>query len=228
MKIDIVTLFPELFTPFFKWSMVRKGQQIGALKIEAHNLRKWAIDKRGTVDDHPYGGGPGMILRIEPIFNALQALGSESKRSKQKIILLSAKGKTFNQKMAIELAGANHLILICGHYEGVDERIRKNLVDQDISIGNYIISGGEIAAMVAVDAINRLLPGVVSKENATEIESFSPGLSKIAKQSSQHLIEFPQYTRPDNFQGLRVPKILLSGNHQEINKWRRKHIKKQK
>jgi tRNA (guanine37-N1)-methyltransferase len=255
MKIDIVTLFPELFAPFLEWSMIKKARELKALDLKVHDLRKWAIDERGTVDDHPYGGGPGMILRPEPIYNALRVLSSKfqtpnskqapnsndqnSKLSKEeKIILLSPKGKTFNQKMAQKLAKLNHLILICGHYEGVDERVRKYMIDEEISIGNYVLSGGELPAMVVTDAVSRLLPGVLEKEGAAEIESFSPGLGKLIRQfgdnqtdikhqasSIKPLLEFPHYTRPPIFKGWKVPKILLSGNHQEIAKWRAKKIK---
>lgn len=215
--------------------MIKKAREIGALVAKAHNLRKWAIDKRGTVDGHPYGGGPGMILRIEPIYHALGELTKNKlgPKNKRKIILLSPKGKTFNQKTARKLAKMNHLILICGHYEGVDERVRKYLIDEDISIGNYVLSGGELPAMVVVDAVSRLLPKVLEKEGAAEIESFSPGLKKMLKTgghqlrvTSQQLIEFPQYTRPPTFKGWKVPKVLLSGNHQEIARWRREKIKK--
>lgn len=224
MKVDIITLFPEVFAPFLEWSMIKKAREKETLEIEVHNLRKWGIDQRGTVDDRPYGGGPGMILRIEPIYNALKEL----KKSKTKVILLSPKGKTFNQKMARKLAKTDHLILICGHYEGVDERVRKYLVDEEISIGNYVLSGGEIPAMVLVDAVSRLLPGVLEKEGAAEIESFSPGLRKMVNEKcsdEQLLIEFPQYTRPPKFKGWKVPKVLLSGDHQKITQWRAKKIK---
>ncbi len=247
MKIDIITLFPELFAPFLEWSMIKKARPIGAVEINTHSLRKWAIDERGTVDDHPYGGGPGMILRIEPIFNALEEIestpgepkhtpGVSVKDLNSKTILLSPKGKTFDQKMARELAKLDQITLICGHYEGVDERIRKHLVDQEISIGNYVLSGGEIPAMAVVDAIARLLPNVLEKEGASEIESFSPGLRKLIKKENnkfeilndQMLLEFPQYTRPEAFKGWKVPKVLLSGNHGKINLWRAKKVKTKK
>ncbi len=229
MKIDIITLFPGLFAPFREWSMIKKAQKQGVLELRIHNLRKWAIDKRGTVDDHPYGGGPGMLLRIEPIYHALQALKTISPRQKRrkmgaKVILLSAKGETFNQKMARQLANNKQVILICGHYEGVDERVRKYLIDADVSIGNYVLSGGELAAMVVTDAISRLLPGVLNKAGAHEIESFSPGLKK-PRLSPEQLLEFPQYTRPPIFKHWSVPKVLRSGNHQAIQKWREKQIK---
>ncbi len=233
MKIDIITLFPELFSSFLDWSMIKKAREIGALEVETHNLRNWGIDKRGTVDDRPYGGGPGMILRIEPIYNAIQSLKPKTKNQKPKIILLSAKGKIFNQKVARKLAKMEHLILICGHYEGVDERVRKYLIDEDISIGHYVLSGGEIPAMVVIDAVSRLLPGVLEKEGAAEIESFSPGLREMLNKqmakgqmiNDQILIEFPQYTRPPIFKGWKVPRILLSGHHQRITEWRAQKIK---
>jgi len=221
MKIDVITLFPELFEPFLSWSMIKKAQKIKATKINIHNLRDWAIDSYGSVDDHPYGGGPGMILRIEPIFNAIKDL----KTKNCQVALLSAKGETFNQPQAEKLSQARHLILICGHYEGFDERIRQHLIDLDISIGNYILSGGELAAMVIIDALSRLQPRVLTKDGASEIESFSKGLRQITKSQDNNLIEFPQYTRPENYKGWKVPKVLVSGNHKKINQWRTKKIK---
>jgi len=234
MEINIITLFPELFDKFQDWSMIRKAREIEALKIEIHDLRNWAIDERGTVDSRPYGGGPGMILRPEPIFNAINSLAASHKNLAPKKILLSAKGETFNQQMAEDLSQLDEIILICGHYEGVDERIRQYLVDEEISIGNYVLSGGELPAMVITDAVSRLLPQVLEKEGAAEIESFSPGLKNLSDKhqplaaNHEHLIEFPQYTRPENFQGWQVPDILLSGNHQKIEKWRAKQIKQKK
>lgn len=247
MKIDVLTLFPELFVPFLEWSMIKKARETDAIEIHIHNLRKWGIDKRGTVDDRPYGGGAGMILRIEPIFNALCALKlkgqnsnvkSKSKISnrKSKIILLSPRGNQLDQKMAGRLAKLDRITLICGHYEGVDERA-KHLIDEEISIGNYVLSGGEIPAMVIVDAVSRLLPKVLEKEGASEIESFSPGLNKMLKSYNPQLVtrnsltsftEFPHYTRPPIFNGWKVPKVLLSGNHKEISRWRAKKIKLKK
>lgn len=224
MKTDILTLFPDLFTPFLNWSMIKKACKIKAIDIKVNNLRDWGIDKRGTVDDHPYGGGPGMVLMIEPIFKALAKL----RRKNSKVILLSAKGKTFDQKMTQRLSREKHLIFVCGHYEGVDERIRENLIDEDISIGNYVLSGGEIPAMVVIDSISRLLPGVLKKEEAPELESFSPGLSKMKKNKKDLLIEYPQYTRPEVFNNWGVPQVLLSGNHKEIEEWRKRKIIKKK
>ncbi len=236
MKIKVITLFPEIFEPFKEWSMIKKAEELGVLNIEAYNLRDWAVDKHGTVDSRPYGGGPGMILRPEPVFNSLHELKLKAKSSKLKAILLSAKGKTFNQQMAKELSEEKEIILICGHYEGVDERIREHMVDTDISIGNYVLSGGEIPALVVIDAVSRLLPGVLKKESAAEVESFSPGLKDLFKNSShkslimnhESLLEFPQYTRPQKFKDWEVPDILLSGDHQKIAQWRKNKIIKKK
>ncbi len=235
MKIDIITLFPDLFQPFKEWSMIKKASEINSLDLKIHNLRDWAINKHGTVDSRPYGGGPGMVLRIEPIYNAIQDLtrNSLTRNSKnRKTLLLSPKGKTFNQPMAGEFSQLDQIILICGHYEGVDERVRQHLVDADISIGNYILSGGEIPAMVVTDAVSRLLSGVLEKDTAAEVESFSPGLTKLLSKTSnlkaKSLVEYPHYTRPKDFKGWQVPDILLSGNHQQIAEWRAKKVKHKK
>lgn len=204
MIIDIITLFPEMFAGPFDQSIIKRAQDKNLVKINYHNLRDWAIDERGSVDDKPYGGGVGMVLRIEPIFNALKTIKNT------KVVLLDARGETFSQKKAVEYSKLDQITFICGHYEGVDERV-KNLVDESISIGNYILTGGEIPTMVVIDAISRLIPGVLSKEEATQIESFSTPDSGL---------EYPQYTRPEKFHGWKVPEILLSGNHGEIKKWR--------
>jgi tRNA (guanine37-N1)-methyltransferase len=213
MKISVVTLFPQVFSPLLNTSILDKAQKQGKLKVDLVDLRKFGIGKYRQVDDRVYGGGVGMILRIEPIAAAIQK--SKILDLKSKIILLTPQGKTFNQKIALRLAKEKHLILVCGKYEGVDERVRK-LVDEEISIGDYVLSGGEIPAMAVIDSISRLLPGVLDKE-ATALESFSP-LTINHKRLT--LLEPPQYTRPENFEGMVVPKILLSGNHQEIAKWR--------
>ncbi len=208
MTIDILTLFPQMFKGPFDESILRRAQDKGLVEINIHNLRDWAEDERGTVDDRPFGGGPGMIIKPQPVFNAVESLKSKVKSQKSKVILLTPQGKVFNQKMAQELSKLENIILICGHYEGADERIREHLVDEELSIGDYILTGGELPAMVVTDAIVRLLPGVLEKPEAVESESFST------------LLEHPQYTRPENFKGWKVPKVLLSGNHQEIKKWR--------
>ncbi len=226
MRIDIITLFPDLFVPFSEWSMIKKAREVKALDLKTHDLRSWAIDKRGTVDDKPYGGGPGMILKPEPIFKAVASV--KERKKKTRIILLSPKGKVLTQKTLHRLKGLEQLILICGHYEDVDQRVREHLIDEEISIGNYVLSGGEIPAMIITDGVNRLLAGVLEKEGAKEIESFSPGLKKFSQASTDQLLEFPQYTRPEKFKGWKVPEVLLSGNHQKINQWRTRKVKKLK
>jgi len=181
MKINILTLFPKMFQGPFGESIIKR-QAKGLVEIKIHNLRDWAVDKRGTVDDRPYGGGAGMVLRVEPIYNALKKINSKPKIQNPKIILLSPRGETFSQQKAQELSKLDEIILICGHYEGFDERIR-NFVDEEISIGNFVLTGGEIPAMAITDAIVRLLPGVLKKEEANQVESFSPGLEKLVNSS---------------------------------------------
>lgn len=216
MKIDILTLFPKMFKGPFDESIVKRAIEKKLVEINIHNLRKWTKDKHKTVDDRPYGGGTGMILKVDIIDHALSSLKTKTlKLSNSKTLLLSPQGKVFNQKKAQKLSKLNHLILLCGHYEGFDERIRKNLVDEEISIGDYVLTGGEIPAMVLADSITRLIPGVLEKEEAVENESFS-------KLKIENLLEYPQYTRPANFKGWKVPEILLSGDHKKIEKWRKK------
>jgi tRNA (guanine37-N1)-methyltransferase len=217
LKIDILTLFPEMFKGVFSESIIKRAQEKGLVEIKIHNLRDWAEDKRGTVDDKPYGGGVGMILRADVIDHALNKLKTEN--IKHNTILLTPQGQTFNQKKAQELAKEKHLIFICGHYEGVDERVREHLVDEEISIGDYVLTGGEIPGMIVVDAIVRLLPGVLEKEEATRYESFQ---SPVTSHQSPVLLEHPQYTRPEKYKNWKVPELLLSGNHQKIEEWRKK------
>ena len=241
MKIDILTLFPNMFKGPFDESIVKRAQHKKLVEINIHNLRKWTTDKYKTVDDKPFGGGTGMVLKVELIYEALKKLKSQitsaklQTNSKSKIqnskkapvtshqspvtILLSPQGKPFNQKTAQRLSKLSHLILVCGHYEGFDERIRENLIDEEISIGNYILTGGEIPSMVLVDSITRLIPGVLKKPEAVQSESFSPITSH---QSPVTTLEYPQYTRPANFKGWKVPEILLSGDHKKIEEWRKK------
>ncbi len=213
MQVDILTLFPKMFKGPFGESIVKRAQEKGLVKITIHDLRKWSQDTHKTVDDRPYGGGPGMILMCQPIFDAVEQLKSQSSiiNHQSSIILLTPQGKVFNQKIARQLSKINHLILICGHYEGIDERVRENLVDEEISIGDYILTGGELPAMIVTDAIVRLIPNVLKKPEAIKEESFS-----------KNLLESPQYTRPADFKNWKVPKILLSGNHKKIEKWRKK------
>lgn len=208
MKIDILTLFPKMFQGPFEESIIKRAQDKGLAKIEIHNLRKWARDKHKTVDDRPFGGGTGMILMVEPIDSALKEL----RKKDSKVILLTPQGKVFNQKIARKFSKEKHLILICGHYEGVDERVREHLVNEEVSIGDYVLTGGELPAMVVTEAVIRLIPGVLEKPEAIKNESFQ----------SPIILEYPQYTRPANFKGWKVPEILLSGNHKKIAQWRKK------
>jgi tRNA (guanine37-N1)-methyltransferase len=206
MRIDILTLFPKMFEGPFADSIVKRAQNKSLVEINIYDLRKWAKDKRKTVDDRPYGGGVGMIMRVD----ILDAAISKLKTKNSKVILLDATGERYTQEEAQELSKLEHLILIAGHYEGIDHRVHEHLVDEIISIGDYVLTGGEIPAMVLTDCVVRLIPGVLEKEEAIQIESFSePGVK-----------EFPQYTRPEEYKGWKVPKVLLSGNHKEIKKWR--------
>ena len=217
MKIDILTLFPDMFAGPFDTSMLKKAKDKGLTEINIHNLRNWSKDKHKTVDDRPFGGGKGMVIRVDVVNDALYDLKGKKQKKGLRTILLSPQGKTFNQKKALELSKLDNLILIAGHYEGFDERIKDHLVDEEISIGDYVLTGGEIPAMVIVDSVVRLLPGVLDSE-ATENESFS---QPKGDKSSSPLLDYPQYTRPENFKGWKVPEVLLSGNHKEIEKFRR-------
>lgn len=217
MRIDILTLFPEMFEGPFGDSIIKKALDKGIAEIKAHNIRDWATDKHKMVDDRPYGGGPGMVLMIEPIDKAIADLKKKAKSKKSRVIMMDPAGSTFNQKKAEELKeNYDHLILIAGHYKGIDERVRDFLVDEEISVGDYILTGGEIPAMVIADAVVRLLPGTVGKEESLKKESFSdfdtPGIPRI--------LGFVQYTRPEEYKGWKVPDVLLKGNHAEIEKWR--------
>ena len=232
MRFDILTIFPEAFESYFNTSIIKRAQAKKLLKINIFNLRKWTKDKHQTVDDRPYGGGAGMIFTLEPIFKALKDLKKHQKQVKTRVILFSLKGKKLTQKKLEQLKKYDRLILICPHYEGVDERVAKYLVDEEISIGDYILTGGELPAMILVDAITRLIPGAI-KEDSLKEESFSSLLIKNLKLKIKNLYyEYPQYTRPEVFYphpskkiAWRVPKVLLSGNHQKIKEWRDKHIK---
>lgn len=220
MEIDILTIFPSMFVGPFDTSIIKKAKEMGIVRINIHNLRDWANDKRKTVDDRPFGGGRGMVLMVEPIFNAVKQLKKGG--HKEKVILLSPSGSVYNEQKALELSKLNHLILICGHYEGVDQRVADHIADEIISIGDYILTGGEIPAMVIIDSVVRLLPNVLEEEVITA-ESFSQHKidSKI-----QSILDYPVYTRPADFRGWKVPEILLKGNHKEIKKWREKEALK--
>ncbi len=231
LTIDIITLFPKMFSGPFSESIIKRAQEKGQATINIHNLRNWAIDERGTVDSRPYGGGKGMVLRPEPLFQAVESIKSQNSATETVTVLLTPQGKVFNQQKAQKLTELEHLILLCGHYEGVDERVRKHLVDEEISIGDYILTGGEIPAMVVTDAVVRLLPGVLEKAATTQESHTNSSLQRNAldEVGAKGILEYPQYTRPRTFRGWKVPKILLSGNHQEIEFWRQKQaVKKTK
>jgi len=205
MRIDALTLFPKMFDSVLGESMLKRARAKGLLKIKVHNLRDWTHDNHRTADDKPFGGGAGMVMKVEPVFEALKALNKGSRK-----ILLTPQGRKLDQKIVKELAKEKRLVLICGHYEGVDERIR-DLVDDEISIGDYILTCGEIPALVLIDSITRLIPGVLGHDQSVRFESFEQGV-----------LEYPQYTRPAEYKGMRVPSILLSGDHKRIDEWRKK------
>jgi tRNA (guanine37-N1)-methyltransferase len=211
MKIDVLTLFPAMFTGPLDESIIRRARQKGLLELKIHNLRDWAHDRHRTVDDKPFGGGPGMLLKPEPIFEAVESL----RREETKVILLSPAGRKLTQAVVRELAREKHLLLVTGHYEGFDERVREALADDELSIGDYILTNGALPAMVVIDAVTRLLPGVLGDDESSRDESFSHGL-----------LEYPQYTRPAEFRGLKVPEVLISGHHAEIEKWRREQARR--
>src|SRR5689334_22190143 len=211
MKIDIVTLFPEICRAPLSESMMKRAQENEIVDLRIHNLRDWTTDKHHIVDDAPFGGGQGMVMKPEPVFAAVEQL----KSAKAKVILMSPAGKRLDQQLASELSKESHLIIICGHYEGVDHRVIEHLVDLEISIGDYVLTNGAIAAAVLVDAVVRLLPGALGDEQSAADDSFSIGS-----------LEAPQYTRPAEFRGWKVPEVLLSGNHAEISKWRSEQAKK--
>jgi len=213
MQIDILTLFPEMFKGPFSESIIKRAQEKNLVKIQIHNLRNWATDKHKSVDDKPYGGGAGMIMRVDILDAAINEL--KNKKPKTKVILLDATGETFKQTKAKELSKEKHLILIAGHYEGVDHRVHEHLVDEVISIGNYVLTGGEIPAMVVIDTLVRLLPGAIDPESLKE-----------ESHSKKGDIEYPQYTRPEEYKGWKVPEVLLSGNHKKIEGWRKEKTKK--
>jgi tRNA (guanine37-N1)-methyltransferase len=213
MKIDIVTLFPEICRGPLSESIMKRAQKNGIVDLHIHNLRDWTMDKHHVADDAPFGGGQGMVMKPEPIFAAVEKLRNQTsdiKDQTSKIVLMSPAGHRFDQAMAAQLSGESHLIIICGHYEGVDHRVIDHLVDHEISIGDYVLTNGAIAAVVLVDAVVRLLPGVLGHEQSALDDSFSRGL-----------LEAPQYTRPAEFRSWKVPDVLLSGNHAEIERWRR-------
>lgn len=208
MRIDIITIFPKMFEPVLNESIIKRAQEKSKVKIVLHDLRDYTTDKHRKVDDRPFGGGSGMILSPEPIFKAVEKIKAKSKKAK--VVLMCPQGKVLKQPLAKKLSKEKHLIFICGHYEGVDERVRQKLADEEVSIGDYVLTGGELPAMVLVDCIVRLIPGVLGDKNSLNFESFEA-----------NLLEYPHYTRPAEFRGLKVPGVLVSGNHPKIEQWRR-------
>lgn len=209
MKIDLLTLFPDMFTGPFSESMIKLAVEKGLVEIDIHNIRDFAVDRHRTTDDYPYGGGAGMVMKVEPLFSCLEAV--RKRRPDSKIVLTSPRGRLFTQAVARDLAAEEALTIVCGRYEGVDERVSELFVDEEISIGDFVLTGGEPAAIVIVDAVSRLIPGVLGSCESAADDSFSNGL-----------LEYPQYTRPPVFRGREVPPVLLSGNHGEIARWRRR------
>ena len=214
LRCDVITIFPEFFSQSIDCGIVRRARNAGLVDIKAHDLRQWTTDKHHVVDDRPFGGGDGMVLKPEPIFAAVEALTGVARKEdftpKTRVVLLSAQGRVFSQSLAHDLSNASRIVLICGRYEGVDERVADALATDEISIGDYVLSGGEPAAMVVIDAVVRLLPGALGSDTSAVFESFSEGL-----------LDYPHYTRPPEFRGMKVPEVLLSGNHAEIERWRR-------
>lgn len=213
MRIDVLTLFPGMFRDFLGESMIKRAREKKKVDIRIHNIRNYSADKHKKADDRPFGGGPGMVLTVEPVYNALKNIVGrrpEAGGRRTRIILLSPQGEKFQQKTAKRLAKSSRLVLICGHYEGVDERVREHLADEEISIGDYVLTCGELPAMVVIDAVARLVPGVLGDKNSTLSESFE-----------DNMLEYPQYTRPAAFRGWKVPAVLLSGDHEKIKAWRK-------
>ncbi len=206
MRIDILTLFPKMFEGLLGESIIKRARNKGKVNIAVHNLRDWSKDKHRKVDDKPFGGGPGMVIKPQPLFDAIDDLRSRSSR----VVLLTPQGKTLDQAIAKRLSKFKHLILVCGHYEGIDERFRKKVVTDELSLGDFVLTGGEIPAVALVDCIVRLIPGVVGDKGSLEFESFT-----------SDLLEYPQYTRPAVFKGIKVPEVLLSGDHKRIEAWRK-------
>jgi tRNA (guanine37-N1)-methyltransferase len=213
LRVDIITIFPDYFREVFEYGIIRRARAASLVEIKAHDLRSWTADKHKMVDDRPFGGGDGMVLKPEPIFAAVESMTGARRRadvpSGKRVVLLSPQGKQFTQSIASEFAQSDQLVLICGRYEGVDERVAKALVTDELSIGDYVLSGGEPAALVVVDAVVRLIPGALGSETSATTESFSDGL-----------LDYPHYTRPPDFEGMRAPEVLLTGHHAEIERWR--------
>jgi tRNA (guanine37-N1)-methyltransferase len=234
MQFDIVTIFPQFFEGPFHFGVLQRAIDSGLVRVGIHNLREFTTDRHKTVDDRPFGGGEGMVLKPEPIFRAVESLGVGEKgvrdTARERVVLLSAQGKSFTQSVAREMAMLERVVLLCGRYEGVDERVNELMADSELSIGNYVISGGELAAAVVVDAVSRLLPGVLGNEDSARYESFATQEARTGEDAgkpprstcdSGGLLDYPHYTRPPEFCGIEVPPVLSSGNHEEIRRWRR-------
>ena len=231
MKIDILTIFPDFFRGPLEFGIIRRAKAAGLVRVEVHDLRAFAHDRHRTVDDRPFGGGEGMVLKPEPIFECIETLDvarrDERSGKKQSVILLSAQGRRFDQKEAAELSNLDRMVLICGRYEGVDERVGEFLADRELSIGDFVLSGGELGAAVIVDTVTRLIPGAVGNQASTRQESFTAHNDAMAGDApdstcgSGGLLDYPHYTRPADFRGMVVPEVLVSGNHDEIRRWRR-------
>ena len=232
MQIDIVTIFPDFFRGPLDFGIIRRAREAGLVKIEICDLRAFTRDRHRTVDDRPFGGGEGMVLKPEPLFESVEALHlaqrEERAAAKQSVVLLSAQGRRFDQALAVELVNLDRLVLICGRYEGVDERVGTHLADREISIGDYVLSGGELGAAVIIDTVTRLIPGALGNEASSRQESFFAGPELGSNDgpdstcASGGLLDYPHYTRPAEFRGMKVPDVLMSGNHEDIKRWRRK------
>jgi len=245
-RFDILTIFPDFFRGPLDYGIIRRAREAGLVEISIHDLRNFTKDKHRTVDDRPFGGGEGMVLKPEPIFECLESLGSLSSQAdrvagstKQSVILLSPQGRKLDQSLAAELAELDHIVLICGRYEGVDERVGEHLADREISVGDYVLSGGELGAAVIIDTVTRLIPGAVGNEASTKQESFTGTCSggTLARDAADDgrpsstcvsggLLDYPHYTRPADYRGMAVPEVLVNGNHEEIKRWRRKRALK--
>lgn len=217
MRIDILTIFPKMFDAVLGESIIKRAQEKGIVEINTIDLRLFSKDKHRKVDDKPFGGGPGMIMNAEPFFEAVNYIRKKTKeqRLKTKIILLTPKGRKLDQALALKLSKYEHMVLLCGHYEGIDERVSEHLVDDEVSLGDFVLTGGELPAMVIIDSVVRLLPGVLGDKDSSKDESFS-----------ESLLEYPHYTRPSDYNGIKVPKVLLSGDHEKIKEWRKKEAVK--
>ncbi len=221
MTFHLLTIFPEFFRGMLECGVVGRACREGLLGVVVHDLRDWTSDRHRTVDDRPFGGGEGMLLKPEPIFAAVESLAAAAVGIRPRVILLSAQGRRFDQPAALRLSGYGELLLICGRYEGVDERVAEHLADEELSVGDYVLSGGELAAAVVVDAVGRLAPGVVGNPDSTLRESFTPHQERATDETGAAILDYPQFTRPAEFRGWKVPQVLLGGNHEAIRRWRR-------